>query len=652
LGIGDWAQSPIPNPQIFSTKNGKKEIPMQQLHFIGEQLIFRPSELEAIQNPMYKDFVYKNFVPGIKQISSEFKEVADYGLVLIHHKTEIENGTRMEKDLAIIVAPTDDMVKEGKAETMMEQIKNKIELNYQMTISNWTKFKWDLPKLMKKVDYSFFYWNNLQPFKEAFNQYIQLAKEGIVLNKYTNHSILTDVHFAFRYDQIYRCEGYRNSTAEISPEQVKSAMPIDECCVGFDVNWHERPTKEVFCSKAKLSATCAKEINIFRKFVYRECVESGIRELAEMLEKNERFDNKNLTVLTRIRNHFIIETLKRNDIFNQAEPHTDVQKNLDIIKKNLGIVTTEIKKSLEGIDLGKFVDKNQLPQSSITKTTTTTTTTIIIPGMQGQQVNPNLNTQKTNQTSGLSDSSITITKTTQIPVIQGQQQIPSNHSLSTTSTKGESSESTTTTSTTTTTSYTTTIEGNGGKSQGGSPSGGSSGEFNSLRTQVIIDYTPLINAVIKNIQTSLGRNLTKEEVLIINKLVPELHMLFQKVLEKGLALPIDIFKKYSDGGVSSVSDWLYHFIKSGHVLVKYNLKKFQTKECQNATLPKFENPFNITKPIIEKNHTVQENKIQLMSPVIPKDNDTEFFNEDDTFEMNGSNIPQIIEPKNHTISNF
>lgn len=636
---------------IFSTKNGKKEIPMQHLHFIGDQMISRTNELESINNPMYKDFAYKNFVPAIKKISSEFKEVADYGLVLIHHKVEIENATRIEKDLAIIISPTDDMVKEGRAQAVMDKIKNKIEQEYQKTISNFTKFKWDLPKMIKRVHYPFYIWNNLEYFKEVNDKYAQLATEGLVLKKFTNHTILTDINFAFRYDQIYLCEGYKNSTADIIPEQVKNVMPTDECCVGFNVNWHERPTKEVFCSKAKLSSKCVNEISVFRKFVYRECVESGIRELAEMIEKNERFDDKNLTVLSRIRNHFILETLKRNEIFNQAEPNTDVQKNLDIIKKNLGIASSQIKTSLEGIDIGKFVDINQLPKSSSTestKRTTTITTTTIISGTQGQKQNPHSNNQTKVTQGGNSDSTSTKATTIQIPSTQGQQQVPySNTTMS--SIGGLSQSSTTTTSTTTTTTSYTSTSGSQ-KSEGGSNDGGSSGEYNYSKTKVIIDYTPLINAVIQNIKTSLVRNLTNEEVVVIKNLVPDLHTLFQNVLEKGLWLPNDIFKKNTEGGVSSVSDWLYRFIKSSNILVKYNLKKFESKECQNVTNQKFEIPYNNTQPN-KKNHTTPEkNKVPVMPSTIPRDKDTEYVNEDDNIDINGSSIPLVIEPKNKTLS--
>lgn len=124
------------------------------------------------------------------------------------------------------------------------------------------------------------------------------------------------------------------------------------CCIEYDVNWYDKPYKEMFCSKLEDKNLCLIEINYFKHFMFRKCMENGIEILIKEVKNNFPTFKSNMTFLNILSMYSLIINLKTlekytllNDFnrqlcksnvdFNLLNNHLDVLfvKSLQLVKQ-------------------------------------------------------------------------------------------------------------------------------------------------------------------------------------------------------------------------------------------------------------------------------------------------------------------------------
>jgi hypothetical protein len=336
---------------LFHTKKETKNVHLNELLYFDEKVIFTIKDLDEIVSPIYKEFVYNSYVPLIKEIAGKDETISKYGLVMFHNRQELENGIITRKDTAIIVGPTDDKVNEGTAQTSMEEFKVKLTKSYQEAISSWVKIQWNLPDLMEKIDPNVYYWNSMQNMQRLEEYFASIGLEGIILNS-SNRTSLATVKNAYRYDQLIECQGIRDSL-DLAPASVKNNLPQENCCVGYNINWNGKVEKELFCSISKNVDACIPEINLFRKFVFKKCVEKGIFEIGKLLEEGKQLDDPSLNLNTKIHYMFIMDVMKKYNIFKSIEKSHKFYKYFKTLDEKKDVIDKQISKGLDGVDTYK-----------------------------------------------------------------------------------------------------------------------------------------------------------------------------------------------------------------------------------------------------------------------------------------------------------
>ncbi len=115
-----------------------------------------------------------------------------------------------------------------------------------------------------------------------------------------------------------------------------------QCCIEYDADWNDKPYKEMFCSKIDNKNLCLIEINYFKHFMFRKCMENGIDALVQEIKNDFPSFKSKITHLNKISLYSLIVNIKtmekfnllvsfKKQIFKSDEAYDLINKNLDIM---------------------------------------------------------------------------------------------------------------------------------------------------------------------------------------------------------------------------------------------------------------------------------------------------------------------------------
>ena len=116
--------------------------------------------------------------------------------------------------------------------------------------------------------------------------YLTIEKEGLVIKKDIE---MTKPSSSFRYEQIVNCIGKTNEN--------------DECCYSLDVEWNNKDTTSIICSRSRENEQCKYEIKLIRSSIYKECIKSHVDSMYNIfiVHKNDKaFIPKDIISLKKI----------------------------------------------------------------------------------------------------------------------------------------------------------------------------------------------------------------------------------------------------------------------------------------------------------------------------------------------------------------
>jgi hypothetical protein len=504
-----------------------RKIPLAELLYFNEDVIFQTSSLENIDSKIYKNLLYNNFILGIRELEKLDGRVLSHGLCIFHHKP-----THPSKILAIIFSPYD----EQPSDHIMENFKKEFSGKYHAEIIA-KKMQWNIPDIMEDTDFHFLYWNSIQNFKETVPNYVGLADEGVVQNREPNR-LLHNVKFAFRFDQIIECQGNNNATGIVTPDAVRKSLPIDSCCVGYNLNWNGKIGKEVFCSMSKVSKSCEIEINLFKKFVFRKCMRESIQELAQLVERNKNFNNSKYSLLTKLHFKFVFIALKKYNLFTQIDMNSKYGKLLKIAEPQLPTLTEQIEKYLQGIDTYAVLGntKPQVPEQKSENDEENENDLEKKPDVDKKQksnyVTGNSTNISTNKTTNDSIANDKITNSPQIPI-----------------TKEDKIRV----------------------------------EIENQKAQEAQNTADLSKTVIHEMEVNLGRELNHKEISEMITIIDKMGDKFKKMIENHVTITSDILVTYEQLGVSGVAELTKKSEKNRKFNVKINQKNLTDCLKENKT---------------------------------------------------------------------
>ena len=135
------------------------------------------------------------------------------------------------------------------------------------------------------------------------------------------------------------------------------------CCVEFDKSSYDKPYKEMYCSLLEDANKCSIEINIFKHFFLKRCMENGIENLLKGIKNNFTNYFSDLTPLSKISLYSLVVNLKKMEKINILEKFKDklFRNNIDynITKDNLNPLFIKSLKFVGDIDLDKVLNHNK-----------------------------------------------------------------------------------------------------------------------------------------------------------------------------------------------------------------------------------------------------------------------------------------------------
>lgn len=132
-----------------------------------------------------------------------------------------------------------------------------------------------------------------------------------------------------------------------------------KCCVEYDVNWYDKPYKEIYCSNIENKTKCQIDINIFKHFLYRRCMDNKIDLLVQQIKNNINNIELGLTHLNKIAFYSLIVNLKKMEKFNLLNTFDPYifrsQKEYELIIKNLNFLFMKSLYFAKDIDIEKIL---------------------------------------------------------------------------------------------------------------------------------------------------------------------------------------------------------------------------------------------------------------------------------------------------------
>lgn len=170
---------------------------------------------------------------------------------------------------------------------------------------------------------------------------------------------------ATRYDQFINCEANEFSNKTLVLETKKGYIKTNDfkCCIEYDINWYDKTYKEIFCSKIEDKNKCLIEINFFKHFVFRRCIENGIESLVhEIKNKFSSFDN-GLSHLNKISIYSLIVNLKKLEKLNLLDKFKQQifkrDEEFKLITNNINLLFVKCLYLVSEIDIDKIL-KNEI----------------------------------------------------------------------------------------------------------------------------------------------------------------------------------------------------------------------------------------------------------------------------------------------------
>jgi len=132
-----------------------------------------------------------------------------------------------------------------------------------------------------------------------------------------------------------------------------------KCCLEYEVNWYEKPYKEIYCSNINNKTKCLIDINIFKHFLYRRCMDNKLDLLAQHLKNNISNIELGLTHLNKISFYSLIVNLKimeKFDLLNSFNSYIfRSQKDYELIINNLNFLFMKSLDYVNDIDIEKVL---------------------------------------------------------------------------------------------------------------------------------------------------------------------------------------------------------------------------------------------------------------------------------------------------------
>jgi hypothetical protein len=232
-------------------------------------------DLKNVKSPPYQNIINK-FKPKIEEFITK-KQDFDKLCSFVFRKKELT----VDYQVLFLCLKDDETI----------EIVKKFRIDFPKYYSNFISNNYDFFRLQKYELY--------QPLKAQFydpsmkfigykgpeKYFTSFNNQGMVLSTEQSKDA-SKVKYSFRYDQIINCRGEDPSEIRGSIDNnISNLYRSNECCVGYIIDWNEKPLKNFFCSLESESLKCKTDIKIFQATMYANCVASAIDKLKQTLKE-------------------------------------------------------------------------------------------------------------------------------------------------------------------------------------------------------------------------------------------------------------------------------------------------------------------------------------------------------------------------------